>query len=159
MLAPSTNVRCGDVDKARGLFDTMRRKGLKADVVHYTTVMKGYCEIGDMSSAAQLLEDMKIRRVEANVRTINTFLRGCVQTGDIEKAEIILAVMSKDFKVQPDVSSWEYLITLLAQGLRTDKVLPILGRLKGEAEMTGGLSSMYINLARSSAILGDWKVS
>ena len=158
--AINCSVRCGDLDKARGLFDTMRtKKGLKADVVHYTTMMKGYCEVGDMSNAAQLLEDMKIRRVEANVRTMNTFLRGCVQTGDIEKAEILLAVMTKDFKVQPDVSSWEYLITLLSQGLRTDKVLPILGRLKGDADMVGGLSSMYINLARSSAILGDWKVS
>lgn len=158
--AINCNIRCGDLGKARSLFESLKsKKGLKADVVHYTTMMKGYCEIGDMASAAQLLEDMKIRRVEANVRTMNTFLRGCVQTGDIEKAEILLAVMSKDFKVQPDVSSWEYLITLLSQGLRTDKILPILGRLKNDAEMARGLGSMYISLARSSALLGDWKVS
>ena len=158
--AINCNIRCGDLEKARSLFDNLKsKKGLKADVVHYTTMMKGYCEIGDMSSATQLLEEMKIRRIDANIRTMNTYLRGCVQTGDIEKAEVLLAIMQKDFKVKPDVSSWEYLITLLSQGLRTDKVLPILGRLKNDAEMTSGLGAMYINLARSSALLGDWKVS
>ena len=91
--AINCSIRCGDMKLARSLFDKLKAKrGLKADVVHYTTMMKGYCEIGDMSQASALMEDMKERRVAANVRTMNTFLRGCVQTGDIERAEVLLAL-------------------------------------------------------------------
>ena len=131
--AINCSIRCGNMAQAKLLFSRLKAhgRGVKADVVHYTNMMKGYCEEGAMTEAFTLLEEMKIRRVDPNIRTINTLLRGCVQTGDIEKAESLMAALGKEYNVVPDVSSWEYLIILLSQGLKTDKVLPILGRVKG----------------------------
>jgi pentatricopeptide repeat protein len=157
--AINCNVRCGNMKHAARLLEKLKShgKGIKADVIHYTTVMKGYCEQGDMSSAQNVLNDMCLRRVVPNVRTVNTFLRGCMQTGSLAAGERIVQCMAKDFQCTPDVSSWEYLIVLLCQGLQLPKVYPIIGRLKADPEMQSGLSSMHVNMARAAALLGEHK--
>jgi hypothetical protein len=58
--------------------------------------------------------------------------------------------------VTPDVSFWEYLVALSCQGLKLDKALPMVGRLKGDESMSSGLVNMHLNIARAAAILGDW---
>jgi len=159
--AINCNVRCGQLPAALRLLDRLRKhgKGIKADVIHYTTILKGYCELGDMSAATQVLHDMHLRRVMPNVRTINTYLRGCVQTGATAAADKVIAEMQKEYGSSPDVSSWEYLIALLSQGLKLDKCLPIIGRLKSDDTMSTGMASMHAHVARSAAILGEKKTS
>ena len=154
-------VRCGELKDAEKLLQQMKKFGknhVKPDVIHYTTLMKGYCEQGFIDNALLLFQDMVIRRIEPNVRTVNTFLRGCVQTGSIAQADKMLTVMQKDYKVEPDVSSWEYLVILLSQGLKMEKILPIIGRLKGNLSMNTGLSSMHIHIARAAVLLGELKI-
>lgn len=159
--AINCNVRCGQLPAAIRLLERLRKhgKGIKADVIHYTTILKGYCELGDMAAAAQVLQDMHIRRVMPNVRTVNTYLRGCVQTGATAAADKVISEMQKEYGSSPDVSSWEYLIALLSQGLKIDKCLPIIGRLKADDMMSSGMSSMHAHIARAAAILGEKKTA
>lgn len=80
----------------------------------------------------------------------------------MDNAELLLAHKPKD--LEWDMSSWEYLVSLLCQALCLNKVLPILGRLKtsplsSSADFPIGMASMQINLARAAALLCDIKSS
>lgn len=157
--AINANVRCGNIEGAEKVFEQMKStKGIKLDVISCTTLMKGYCSEGNITNSLKLLKDMDNRNLLPNVRTINTFLRGCVMTGNLNEADNIIAKMQKDYKIIPDVSSWEYLITLQCQSLRLDKALPIIGRLKSDPNMVWGLGAMNVSIARASSILGEWKI-
>ena len=158
--AINANIRCGSMEGARELFEKLRHsKNLKLDVITCTTMMKGYCGDGNVTAALAILDIMKSLRpiVVPNIRTINTLLRGCVQTGEVEQAEQLVGRMQKEYQVQPDISTWEYLINLLCQSLRLEKVLPIVGRLKGDKTLLGELGYVYVNVARASLLLGEWK--
>ena len=93
---------------------------------------------------------------------------------------------TKEYKVAPDISSWEYLINLLCQCLCIHKALPIVGRLKGgnsngigvssssssssssnggggggedtDYSLASGLAAIHTSIARAAVILGDLKV-
>ena len=156
--AINANVRCGNLEGAEKVFQQMKTtKGIKLDVISCTTLMKGYCSEGNIVSGLQLFKQMDDRNVIPNVRTINTFLRGCVMTGNLDEADQIIVKMQKEYKITPDVSSWEYLITLQCQSLRLDKALPTIGRLKTDPNMIWGIGAMYVSIARAASILGEWK--
>ena len=157
--AINANVRCGNIEGAEKVFEQMKStKGIKLDVISCTTLMKGYCSEGNITNSLKLFKDMDNRNLLPNVRTINTFLRGCVMTGNLDEADNIIFKMQKEYKIVPDVSSWEYLITLQCQSLRLDKALPIIGRLKSDPNMIWGLGAMNVSIARAASILSEWKV-
>ena len=158
--AINANIRCGNMAGAEEILDIMKKRGRKRDVIICTTLIKGYCLAGRTQQALAFFNDMVTRTpiVTPNIRTINTLLRGCVQTGSVCTAEALVLRAQKDFKLQLDVSSWEYLIALLAQSLKLDKMLPIIGRIKDDAAFANGMAGMYVNTARAAAVLGDWKV-
>jgi pentatricopeptide repeat protein len=157
--ALNANIRCGNLRGAEEVLETMKKRGRKRDVIICTTMIKGYCSAGRVNKALALFNDMVERTpiVTPNLRTINTLLRGCVQTGEVATAEALVARAQKDLKIQLDVSSWEYLVALLCQSLKLDKVLPIVGRIKDDASCASGMAGMYVNSARAAAVLGDWK--
>lgn len=153
-------IRCGDVDGAERMFRLLQKtRGVRMDVVSCTTMLKGYSGVGDIASGRRLLEEMFAAnpKVMPNVRTVNTFLRGCLLAGHLQASEEVLAHCQKTFAVTPDVSTWEYVVTLLCQGLCIDKVTPIIGRLKGDPAMASGVRNMYVGLARACALLGEEK--
>ena len=156
----NAHVRCGDLEGAENMFKLLRStKTVRMDVISCTTMLKGYCSVGDVSSARDLLETMFASnpKISPNIRTVNTFLRGCLFSGNVEDSEVLLGHCQRTFGLSPDVSSWEYVVTLLCQNLCIDKVTPIIGRLKGDREMSSGMANMYICLARSQALLGNRK--
>jgi pentatricopeptide repeat protein len=157
--ALNANIRCGSLEGAEKVMAEMSANGRRKDVVICTTLIKGYCGDGRLSKALMLLEEMGNSKpvIVPNVRTINTILRGCVQAGDIDNADIVLNKAIKDHKITLDVSSWEYMVILFCQGLRLDKVLPIVGRLKSDPTMASGMVNMHVNMARAAALLGEWK--
>lgn len=160
-------VRCGDLRGAKEVFDQYfvssdgSKPRMRLDVVSCTTLLKGYCGMGDMTSAKSVIDLMMQMRppVVPNIRTANTYLRGCVTTGHVTLATAFFSTMQKDYKLVPDVSSWEYMVGLYAQALMTDNALPIVGRLKGDSSgsMVPGLGAMYMHIARAFALKGDFK--
>ena len=156
--AINANIRCGSVSGAATLFERLRKtKGLKMDVITCTTMLKGFCSEGDIARSVQLFEEMDKSHppVVPNIRTINTFLRGCVITGDIENADKMIVKTQKDYSLVPDVSTWEYLVTLLCQGLLLDKAAPIVGRLQNDTAMSADLGGMNVVIAKAASLLGD----
>lgn len=155
-------VRCGQVDEAYAIYESLRLKSHRVplDVISCTTMMKGFCGVGKIDTALKILDDMigAKPKVMPNIRTINTFLRGCVFAGSLKLAEEIFPRINHEFRLTPDISSWEYLVTLLSQGLVIDKILPIIGRLRNDNTISGGVAAMCINLSRAAAVLTEFKI-
>jgi len=154
-------VRCGLLTEAEKIFtDLCNHKKLKIDVVTCTTILNGYSSIGNLYKCLDIFDlmDSSQPKIQPNIRTINTYLRCCLITGAVYEADAMYVRM-KDYKLSPDLSTWEYLVTLLCQALMIDKVLPLLGRipLQGDAVTVSALANMRICLARAHAFLGDWK--
>ena len=124
-------IRCGDVPGAHRVFVGMKASKIRLDVVACTTMMKGYSSHGDVGRCWDLLEAMErpANHVQPNIRTVNTFLRGCVLSGCVQDSETMITKMQRDYKLVPDISSWEYAITLMCSGLRLDRALPAVGRI------------------------------
>jgi pentatricopeptide repeat protein len=174
----NANVRCGKLAAASDIYQQMLKKGRKKDVIICTTLLKGYCQMEDMLNAVELYVSMLSNKPTAiipNIRTINTMLRGCIFIGEVGLCELLTATAQREHKLQLDITSWEYLMTLLTQSLQLDKAMPILGRLKAmltqihsvEKVLEGDscsssdgntLLSVHVNTARAAAMLGDWKL-
>jgi len=172
----NANIRCGKLAAASDIYQQMLKKGRKKDVIICTTLLKGYCLMEDMLNAVELYVSMLSNKPTAiipNIRTINTMLRGCIFIGEVGLGELLTATAQREHKLQLDITSWEYLMTLLTQSLQLDKAMPILGRLKamltqihseevveGDSCSSSGntLLSVHVNTARAAAMLGDWKL-
>jgi pentatricopeptide repeat protein len=158
--AMNANILCGSVSGAETVMEEMINRGRKRDIINCTIMLKGYCGDGRLSKAFALFDSMLTKSpiVMPNIRTVNTLLRGCITTGNIDRAEYLQKLTATKVKaeVTPDVSFWEYLVALSCQGLKLDKALPMVGRLKGDESMSSGLVNMHLNIARAAAILGDW---
>lgn len=153
-------IRCGKVNEAETLFNellTCKTSSLKADVIHYTTMIKGLCSIYNTEYALQLFNQMlNNKSIHPNIRTFNTLMRGMVTTGSVDEA-IDVFKRTTNLNLAFDSSSYESYINLLCQSLRVDLVYPMIGRLKSESRFQSGLSVMYYYIARASALLGNWK--
>jgi pentatricopeptide repeat protein len=80
-------VRCQDLTRARQLFEEIEsHPSVRANLITYTILLKGYCENGLMSEAAALYFDKMVEEKRANIRSLNTFLRGCMRTGMVSLA-------------------------------------------------------------------------
>lgn len=155
----NAHVRCGDIVGARNVFDQLKNSRIPLDVISCTTMMKGYCGCGDIDNAFELFSYMEAVKppVIPNVRTINTFLRGCLLAGGIHESESIYQKMLKQYKVTPDISTYEYLITLYCHCMKLHKALPIIGRLKDDSNNIEAVATMYVHVARTYILLCDWK--
>jgi hypothetical protein len=153
-------IRCGDIAGAVKVFSTLRHsKGVKLDVVTCTTIMKGYSSNGDTLHNLEILEGMWLSnpKIVPNIRTINTFLRGCIISGSVIEADYVLHKAIKEYKITPDLSTWEYIVALYCQGLYVDKISPLLGRLQSNNEFEDILSNIKYNYSKTSLILGNFK--
>lgn len=169
-------VRCNDMNGARLLFDTMNdglTNHIVPNVVTYTTMMKGYCEIGDMHIAKDLLYSKATfgNAWTPNTRAINTFLRGCVRSGKVDYAKDAFSYFFEsassqplgDAEVLPDAASYEYFIILLCQSLQLDTAeqychsATIQIRMNDVTDDNSLLSllSMYLHIAVAYAVTGS----
>ena len=79
-------VRCNDVVGAASILQEMHDKGIQANTITYTTMLKGYCEIGSIKEASDLFLQRMIPTAYWNIRSLSTFLRGCIRTGAVDVA-------------------------------------------------------------------------
>ena len=188
--------RCGDMSEAERIIKEVKRTGRIVNVETKTALIKGYSHNGDMPRAAQIFEQMcqeKNPEQQPNVRTLNTFLRGCLWTAAVvsNKDQIVGGVTSaertwklfqnltekKDVQTDSDsiksvdISSYEYLISLLCQALRIDDATKRIKELKdaygisfrknsflgGDHTVLETLAVSYLGLGRAHALLGHKK--
>ncbi|XP_026446913.1 pentatricopeptide repeat-containing protein At4g19191, mitochondrial-like [Papaver somniferum] len=72
--------KCGDMDSARYLFDTM----LERTCVSWTVMINGYAEEGDLVEAFDLFGSMEEAGEKPDLVTLISLLSACGQTGNLE---------------------------------------------------------------------------
>ena len=167
-------VRCGDVAGAEKSFKEMQDDDVRPNLVVYTTLMKGYCELGDTGGACGVYFKRMVRDgLQPNTRALNTLLRGCVRTGMYKPAlvaycEFKSRVNSVSVLVDSsalDSSTYEYLVGMLCRcGLLSQAEMVVeamVGSRSGHLQdwAAGGVSAIdnsaiYLSLASANAMLG-----
>jgi pentatricopeptide repeat protein len=124
-------VRCGDLDTALSLHDSMIEQHC-ASIQGATSTIKGLVTAGRFDQARTIFEEMSfyVPPIQPNVRTCNTYLRGCLIHGEIDRAMEVSNAMRTQWKVTEDESTVDYIVTLLCQGLRTEDAKKMMKGLK-----------------------------
>jgi len=166
-------ISSGDVQGARRSFAAMTGSGIRPNVVIYTTLLKGYCAVGDTAAALALFEAMAKEEplpVKPDLRSVNTFIRGCIRVGEIQEADKAFQAMEPRWGLEPDATSYKYMIKLLAQGLRFNEVKELLKDLRAKAKAghpgaeaaLAGLGNgvgLHLDASHAAALLGKWPAS
>lgn len=90
-------VKCNDVQAAENLFTEMTVPGskLEPDLITYSTLLKGYCQIGDLDKALQVAESIKECGLRCDELVYNTLMDGCVRAGDLSAGVGLFAEMTR----------------------------------------------------------------
>merc|ERR1719399_2046516 len=86
--------RNAGTDRIAQLLADMKQRGIKANLITYSTVLKGHCLRGDIRAAFDVLNEM---RAQTNFKPdeimYNTLLDGCAQASLVEEGLRILKLM------------------------------------------------------------------
>ncbi|XP_034687665.1 pentatricopeptide repeat-containing protein At5g59600-like [Vitis riparia] len=105
--------KCGHVGCGRKVFDGM----IERDVVSWTSMICGYCNIGTLEEALVLFERMKVEGLEPNDFTWNAMIAGYARDGDCNGAFVLFSRMVREGLV-PDLVTWNAMISGFTQSLK-----------------------------------------
>ncbi|KAJ9697873.1 hypothetical protein PVL29_007142 [Vitis rotundifolia] len=105
--------KCGHVGYGRKVFDGM----IERDVVSWTSMICGYCNIGTLVEALVLFERMKVEGLEPNDFTWNAMIAGHARDGDCNGAFVLFSRMVREGLV-PDLVTWNAMISGFTQSLK-----------------------------------------
>ncbi|KAE8678907.1 Pentatricopeptide repeat-containing protein [Hibiscus syriacus] len=108
--------KCGQVDKAKKVFNGMLNK----DLVALNAVVSGYAQKGTAEEGLRLVEEMKFIGVKPDVVTWNTLIAGFSKKGDNLLVSKVFELMSVD-GIEPDVVSWTSVLSGLVLNFRYDE--------------------------------------
>ncbi|XP_022752714.1 pentatricopeptide repeat-containing protein At5g59600 isoform X1 [Durio zibethinus] len=105
--------KCGQVEKAKKVFDAMFEK----DLVALNAVISGYARKGLVEEGLRLVEEMKLIGVKPDVVTWNTLIAGFSKKGEYLLVSKVFELMLAS-GIEPDVVSWTSVISGLVQNFR-----------------------------------------
>ncbi|XVF46559.1 hypothetical protein PTKIN_Ptkin03bG0036600 [Pterospermum kingtungense] len=108
--------KCGQVEKAKKVFDGMHEK----DLVALNAVVSGYAQKGIAQEGLRLVEEMKLMGVKPDVVTWNTLIAGFSKKGKYLSVSKVFELMLEN-GIEPDVASSTSVISGLVQNFRYDE--------------------------------------
>merc|ERR1719388_351789 len=117
------------MDRVPKLLEDMQRNKLQADLVTYSTLVKGYSLDGKMTQAFEILEDMKsVKHLKPDEIMCNSLLEGCAREHRVDLALSLLEQM-KEFRVSPSNCTLSILVKLLGRSQRLDEAFKVVSEL------------------------------
>merc|ERR1719217_1803369 len=117
------------MDRMPKVLQEMRKKNLEADLVTYSTLVKGYSLAGDVSHAFKVLEDMKAtKNLKPDEIMCNSLLEGCAREHRVDLALSLLEQM-KEFGISPSNCTLSILVKLLGRSQRLDDAFKVVSEL------------------------------
>ncbi|KAL9329345.1 hypothetical protein ACSQ67_004348 [Phaseolus vulgaris] len=104
--------RCGDVGKARAVFDSMN----EGNVVLWTAMISGYGMHGYGVEAMEVFRRMKARGVVPNSVTFVVVLSACAHAGLIDEGRVVFANMKQEYGVVPSVEHHVCMVDMFGRG-------------------------------------------
>lgn len=98
---------------------------MEANLITYSTVMKGFCQEGDMPAALATFEELrKNRKYQPDEIVYNTILDGCVQAQLVGEGERIFADMQTS-TIAPSNYTVTCMAKLMGQARKVDRAIEI----------------------------------
>merc|ERR1712137_828489 len=90
-------IKCGDLSTAESLFRDMTMPGslVEPDLITFSTLLKGYCNVAELDRALQVAETIKARGLKCDELVYNTLMDGCVKANDLSAGIGLFAEMTQ----------------------------------------------------------------
>jgi len=88
-------IKCSDVQAAEDIFREMLlpHSNVQPDLITYSTLLKGYCQVGNLDKALQVAETIKACGLKCDELVYNTLMDGCVKANDLSAGVGLFAEM------------------------------------------------------------------
>jgi pentatricopeptide repeat protein len=103
--------KCGNVEKARGLFDEMPER----DVVSWTAMIAGYAIHGRAEEALNLFHRMECSGVRPNHVTLLSVLSACCHAGLVDEGFRCFNSMKDYYHIAPAIEHYRCMVDLLGR--------------------------------------------
>lgn len=103
--------KCGDHDKARGFFDSIREK----DLISWNVMIGGYTHTSKYREALEVFRLMLVKNVEPNDVTFLNVIPSCAQLGALDLGKWIHAYIERHYSKFPNETLWTSLINMYAK--------------------------------------------
>ncbi|TYG98864.1 hypothetical protein ES288_A10G150900v1 [Gossypium darwinii] len=121
----------GKIQEAISVFDLMTQRGIRPDVITYTTLIHAFysiidilCKEGESSKAIEILKLMTRKGVTPNVFTYNSFIQGFCHSGQWEEVTSLLNRIMNG--VHPNLVTFNSLINALCKENRIEEAITML---------------------------------
>lgn len=102
--------KCGQLEKSRKVFDSMKEK----DVICWNAMVSGYGMNGYAESAVEIFQHMEKSNVKPNGITFLALLSACAHVGLVEEGKHLFAKM-QSYSVKPDLKHYTCMVDLLGR--------------------------------------------
>merc|ERR1719272_1538612 len=107
-------------DRIGQLLADMKERGLKPNLITYSTVLKGHCLRGDIRAAFNILDEMLAQtNLKPDEIMYNTLLDGCAQSNLVDEGLKLLQQM-QDVGIRPSNYTLSILVKLMSHARRLD---------------------------------------
>jgi pentatricopeptide repeat protein len=103
--------RCGNVSKAREVFDSMKER----NVVAWTAMISGYGTNGYGSQAVELFHEMRRNGLLPNSITFVAVLSACAHAGLVNEGRRVFESMREEYRLVPEVEHHVCLVDMLGR--------------------------------------------
>eukprot|EP00927_Polykrikos_kofoidii_P040963 TRINITY_DN3490_c0_g5_i1.p1 TRINITY_DN3490_c0_g5~~TRINITY_DN3490_c0_g5_i1.p1 ORF type:complete len:768 (+),score=127.25 TRINITY_DN3490_c0_g5_i1:134-2305(+) len=127
-------VRCGDMTHVPQILEDMKASSppVEADMITYSTIIKGYCSSGDLDKGLALVKDMEIGgSFTPDEVMYNSLLDGCAKQKRLEDALGLLKKM-REAGVAPSNYTLSIMIKLLGRAKRLSQAFAMLQDMTSE---------------------------
>ncbi|XP_019059331.1 PREDICTED: pentatricopeptide repeat-containing protein At1g08070, chloroplastic-like [Tarenaya hassleriana] len=123
--------KCGDLDAAREIFDSMREK----NVISWSAMIAAYGYHGKARKALELYRMMSKNRISPNGITFLSVLYACSHSGFVEEGLEIFNSMH-DYGITADVKHYTCMVDLLGRAGRLDEASRMIEAMTDEKDET-----------------------
>jgi pentatricopeptide repeat protein len=118
--------RCGAMERAPALLESMRKGGLEPDLVTYSTLVKGYSLAGDVDRGFKVLKEMRAGgKLKPDEIMYNSLLDGCAREHRVDQALELLEIMQAA-GIAPSNHTLSILVKLLGRARKLDKAFKVV---------------------------------
>ncbi|KAJ9566318.1 hypothetical protein OSB04_002284 [Centaurea solstitialis] len=114
--------KCGDLERARGVFARMQRR----NVITWSSMIGAYAVHGDAVKALELFRQMKTQKIKPNGVTFVGLLYACSHAGLVEEGEKLFASMVNDHDVIPKREHYGCMVDLYGRANLLRKALHVI---------------------------------
>jgi len=108
--------RSGHMERAKPIQEEMKRQGVEANLITWSTMLKGYCQANQLDKAFDVLDHMQGScGIQPDEVVYNTLLDGCARQGLLERGLSLFRKMEAS-STQPSCYTLSVLVKLANRG-------------------------------------------